>query len=83
MIAEVDNVLELFELERTLKGHLVQLPCNEQGHLQLSQLLRAPIQTELECLPGWDIHQPLWATFASANHSYCKILLPCIRPKSL
>ena len=25
--------IESFELERTLKGHLVQLLCNEQGHL--------------------------------------------------
>ena len=29
--------IELLELEGTLKGHLVQLPCNEQGHLQLGQ----------------------------------------------
>ncbi|KAK4827482.1 hypothetical protein QYF61_018782, partial [Mycteria americana] len=26
----------------TFKGHLVQPPCNEQGHLQLDRLLRAP-----------------------------------------
>ena len=29
-------------LEGTWKGHLVQLPCREQGHLQLHQVLRAP-----------------------------------------
>ena len=34
-------IVELFELEGTLKGHLIQLPCNEQGHLQLDQVLRA------------------------------------------
>ena len=33
---------EWLELEGTCKGHLVQLPCNEQGHLQLHQVLRAP-----------------------------------------
>ena len=33
--------IELFELEGTFKGHLVQLPCNEQGCLQLDQVLRA------------------------------------------
>jgi len=27
--------LESFEFEGTFKGHLVQLPCNEYGHLQL------------------------------------------------
>ena len=31
-----------FELEGTLKGHVVQVPCNEQGHPQLHQVLRAP-----------------------------------------
>jgi len=35
------NFIESFELEGTFKGHLVQLPCNEQGHLQLDQVLRA------------------------------------------
>ena len=35
-------VIELYELEGTLKGHLVQLPCNEQGQLQLHQVLTAP-----------------------------------------
>ena len=34
--------MELFELEGTFKGHRVQLPCSEQGHLQLHQVLRAP-----------------------------------------
>ena len=33
--------MELFELEGTLKGHLAQLPCNGQGHLQLDQVLGA------------------------------------------
>jgi len=29
---------ELFELEGTFKGLLIQVPCNEQGHLQLDQV---------------------------------------------
>ena len=33
--------MELFELGGTSKGRLVQLPCNEQGYPQLSQVLRA------------------------------------------
>ena len=33
--------IESFELEGTLKGHLFQVPCHEQGHLQLHQVLRA------------------------------------------
>ena len=35
-------IIGLLELERTLKAHLVQLSCDEQGHPQLHQLLRAP-----------------------------------------
>ena len=43
-----------FELEETLEGHLVQLPCSEQRHLQLHLVLRAPtvpVHTE-ESLSG-------------------------------
>ena len=35
------RIIELFELEGTFKGHVVQLPCSEQGHAQLSHMLRA------------------------------------------
>jgi len=35
------------ELEGTFKGHLAQLPCSEQGHLQLHQVLRAPSRLTL------------------------------------
>ena len=35
------GIIESFGLKGPLKGHLVQLPCNEQGHLQLHQVLRA------------------------------------------
>jgi len=35
--------MESFELEETLNGHLVQLPCNEKGHLQLDQVTQSPI----------------------------------------
>jgi len=39
--------MELFELEGTLKGHVVQPLCNEQGHLQQIRLLRAPSRLAL------------------------------------
>ncbi|XP_040527467.1 uncharacterized protein LOC770295 isoform X2 [Gallus gallus] len=36
------RIIESFELEEAPKGHLVQLPRNKQGHLQLHQVLSAP-----------------------------------------
>jgi len=40
--AHVYRIEVLFELGETLKGRLVQLPCNEQGNLQLHRVLRTP-----------------------------------------
>ena len=51
------RITELFELEGTLKNHLVQLCCNEQGHVQLDQVAKSPIQPDIECLQGWGIYQ--------------------------
>jgi len=39
-----------FGLKGSLKGQLVQLPCSEKGHLQLSQVAHSPVQSDLECL---------------------------------
>lgn len=39
---ENHRIITLFELERTLKGLLVQLPCYEQGHLQVDQGAQSP-----------------------------------------
>ena len=41
----INRIIESLELEWTFKGHLVQLPCNEQGHPPC-----------LESLQGWGIH---------------------------
>ena len=38
--------------EGTLKGHLVQLPCSEQGNLKLDQDAQSPLQPDLQCLQG-------------------------------
>jgi len=35
------RIVEPFEFEGVFKGHLVQLPCHEQGHLQLDQVPEA------------------------------------------
>lgn len=39
--------MELFKLERILKGCIVQFSYNEQGHLYIDQ---SPVQPNHECL---------------------------------
>ena len=43
-------IIESFDLDGTFKGHLVQPPFNEQGHLQLHQGAQSPVQPDLERL---------------------------------
>lgn len=40
------QIIEWYELGGTFKGHLVQVPCNAQGHLQLTGA-QSPIQQTL------------------------------------
>ena len=50
------NVLkftELFDLEGTLKGHLVLLPCNERGHLQLDHIAQSLAQSDSNVSRDW------------------------------
>ena len=35
------GIVELFELDRTFKGHLIHFPCKERGHLQLDQVAQS------------------------------------------
>ena len=41
MMSQNHRIIESLEPEGTFKGHLLQLPCSEQGHAQLHQVLRA------------------------------------------
>ena len=50
------RMIDSSELEGMLKGHLVQLSCNEQGDLQLDQGAESPIQPDFACLQGQDTH---------------------------
>jgi len=47
------RITEWFRLEGTFKGHLVQPPRNEQGHLQLDQVTERPTPERFQ---GWDIY---------------------------
>jgi len=46
------RIIECFGLEGTFRGHLVQLPCSEQEHLQLDQVAQSPVKLDLECFQG-------------------------------
>lgn len=45
---EFCRTIKLFELERTCKSDLVQLPHDEQGHLQLDPVTQSLVQPHLE-----------------------------------
>ena len=64
------RIIELFQLGGILKSHLVQLPCNEHGHLQLVQVLR--VQPGLECLQGWGFYHPCGQPVPVPHHPYCE-----------
>lgn len=56
----IESYIESFELQETLKGRLVPLPCNEQRHSQLNHVLRVPPSLILDvstihlmCLNYW------------------------------
>lgn len=40
---------------RNFKHHLVQTPCNEQGHHQIEQVAQSPVKPGLELFQGWDV----------------------------
>ena len=58
-----------------LEGHLVQPPCNAQGHAQLHQVAQGLFQPCLESLQGWDITVQLVSV---PHHPHGKRLFPHI-----
>ena len=59
-------------MEGTFKSHLVQPPCNKQGHLQLDQVAQSPIQPSLWCLQGQGIHHLSGQPVPVLHHPYFK-----------
>jgi len=68
--------MESLELKGTSEGHLVQLPCNEQGHPQLDQLTEGLIQPRLESLQGQGINHVSGQPVPVPHHPHCKKLFP-------
>jgi len=50
-------IIECFGLEGTLRGHVPQPPCSEQGHLPLDQVAQSPVQPDPACFQGWGINK--------------------------
>ena len=69
-------------MEGTFKGHVVQLPYNEQGHAQLDQVAQGPIQPHLESLQGHGIYHISGQSLPVPHHPHCKRLFPYIQSKS-
>lgn len=65
-----------FELEGTLIDHLVQLPCNDQGHLQFDQGVQSHVQLDPECLHGYDPW--IWVLITSSYLQGCFLQLQSI-----
>lgn len=74
--------IALFELEVTLKGHLVQLVCNEHRYLQLEQVAQSLIQHNVKCLHWWVFHHLSGQLVPVSRYPYCKKFLPYVKSKS-
>lgn len=81
----INSIIEPFELEGTRKGHLVQLPCNEQGYPQLYQVLRALSSLILKesRVRESTIHHQSGHPLPVPHRPYCKNCLPYVQTKCL
>jgi len=66
------RITEPFGLEGTFKGHLVQRPCSERGHLQLDRVAQGPLQSDFECFHGWGIDHFSRQPVPVFHHPHCK-----------
>jgi len=72
---ELYRFVEWFGLEGSFKGCLDQPSCNKQGHLQLGQVARSPVQPGLECFQGWGNDHLSGKPGPGFCHSHCKKLI--------
>ena len=77
------GITEWFGLEGTFRGHLVQLPHSEQGHLQPDQVAQSPVQPGLECFQGWGSDHLSGQLGPGFHHPHGKKFLPYIQSKSI
>jgi len=74
-------LLQNHRIIQTFKDPQVQLPCNEQGHLQLEQVAQNLIHPDLECLQGWGIPHISGQHVPVLHCSYYKRLFPYLQSK--
>jgi len=72
------RIIEQLRFKGTFKGHLIETPCNEQGHLQLDHVAQSPIQPGLECFQGWGIYHHSRQPVPGFHHPNGKEFLPYI-----
>ncbi|KAK4815157.1 hypothetical protein QYF61_017598 [Mycteria americana] len=70
------RIIDWVGLAGTFKGHLVQPPCNEQGHLHLDQVAQSPVQPGLERFQGWGISHLSGQPGPVFHHPQHKTCLP-------
>jgi len=75
------RITESFQLGGTLKGHVVQLPCTEQGHSQLHQCSQ-PRPAWPWVSPGMGHHLISGQPAPVPRCPYCQKLFPYIQCKS-
>lgn len=68
--AACGEIIEFFELESTLKGPLVQLPCSDKEHQQLDQGVENSVQPDLEYLQGWNIHHLMFQCLSNTGRQW-------------
>jgi len=68
---KIIEIIESLELEGSIKDHLVQLPCNKQGHAQLNQVAQGLIQPRLESLGGRGVNHISRHPVPVPQHPHC------------
>lgn len=76
------RIIETLELKGAFICHLVQIPCNKQGHPQLDQVTQGLILPRLESLQGWDVRYISGQPVPAPYRLHCTGLFPYIHPKS-